>query len=113
MTICDSRVDKGLAASLGAWVQASTVPFKCQLRFAPGATRFREAVIDEYGRRCDPSYVSKDIFNICPRMAEIRRASTSDLRSALLRVKKHLPPANTPGLEAVLGRAGVAQSEGA
>ena len=44
-------------------------------------------------------------------MAEIRRASTSDLRSALRWVKKHLPPANAPGLDAVLGRAGVASQE--
>ena len=43
----------------------------------------------------------------------MRRAPTSDLRSALRRVKKHLPPANTPGLDAVLGRAGAAPSEGA
>ena len=45
-------------------------------------------------------------------MVQLRRASPSEVRSALLRVKKHLPPSNTSGLEDVLGQGGEVPSEG-
>ena len=85
---------------------SSTTPSKPVQPLEPA--RSHKAVIDEYKHRRDSSYVRKDIFNICPRMAETRRAPTSDLRSALLPVKKHLSPADTPGSEDALGRAGEA-----
>ena len=43
---------------------------------------------------------------------DLRRASSVELRSALLRVKKHLPPANTSGLEDVLGQGSEVPSDG-
>ena len=46
-------------------------------------------------------------------MIELRRAAPAEIRSALLRVKKHLPPPNASGLEDVLGQAGGVPSEGA
>ena len=90
---------------------SSTTPFKPVQPLEPA--RSRKAVIDEYKRRRDPSYVRKDIFNIRPRMAETRHAPTSDLRSALLRVNKHLSPADAPGSEDALGRGGGASLYGA
>ena len=45
-------------------------------------------------------------------MAEHRRASPTELRSALRRVKKHLAPANTSGLEDVLGQGSDVPSDG-
>ena len=45
-------------------------------------------------------------------MVELRRASPSELRSALLRVQKRLPPSNTSGLEDVLGQGGEAPPDG-
>ena len=112
MTICNSSLDTGLAASLGLWGQSSANPLRRQICIALETIRFREDVIDEYTHRCDPSYVCKDIFLACPWVVEIRRASTSDLRRALLRVTKHFPPANTSRLEDVSGRAGEVPTEG-
>ena len=43
---------------------------------------------------------------------DLRRASLAELRSALLRAKKLLPPANTSGLEGVLGRCCEVPSDG-
>ena len=88
-------------------------PAECQIWIALETARFREGVIDEDRRRRDPSYVCKDVFTVCPLIAGARRVPTSDLRGALPRVKKHLPPFNTPVLENALGRAAVAPSEGA
>ena len=45
-------------------------------------------------------------------MVELRRASPADLRSALLRVKKHLAPANTSGLEHASGQGSEVPSDG-
>ena len=42
----------------------------------------------------------------------MRRAPPASLRSALFRVKKHLAPADTSGLEDVLGRGSEAPSDG-
>ena len=44
-------------------------------------------------------------------MVGVRRASPATLHSALLRVKKHLAPANASGLEDVLGQRGEAPSD--
>ena len=54
----------------------------------------------------------KDIFAACPWMVELRRAFPADLRSALLRAKKHLAPADTSGLEGVLGQGSEVPSTG-
>ena len=47
-----------------------------------------------------------------PWMVDIRRAATGEIRSALLRAKRHLPPANSPGQEDVFGRGGDVPREG-
>ena len=49
-------------------------------------------------------FARKDIFLIRPWMVDLRRASSAELRSALLRVKEHLPLSNTSGLDAALGQ---------
>ena len=56
--------------------------------------------------------ICKDIFAARPRAAELRRATPSDLRSTLLRVKKHLAQANAPSLEDVLGQGSEVPSDG-
>ena len=95
----------GYASSLGAWRPGASTPFSLKkFGSAPDATKFREAAIDEYKNRCRPLSARNDIFAACPRMVELRLASPSELRSALLRVKKHLAPANASGLEDALGQ---------
>ena len=54
----------------------------------------------------------KDIFAVCPWMAELSRDSPAELRSALPWVKKHLAPASTSGPEDVLGQWGDVPSDG-
>ena len=66
----------------------------------------------EYKSRRDPASVCRDIFVVRPWMGELRRASRTDLRTALVRAKKHLPPSNSPGLEDVLGQGGEVPSDG-
>ena len=56
---------------------------------------------------------STDFFAVWPRMLELRRASPAELRSTLLRLKKHLAPANTSGLENALGQGSEVPSDGA
>ena len=46
-----------------------------------------------------------------PWMVQLRHASPGEVRSALQRVKKHLPPSNASGLEDVLGQGGEVPSE--
>ena len=101
---CDSCVDYGYDSSLDAWSPSESTTFRCNVSSALGATMYRDAVIDEYKTRRDPVSMCKDISAACPRMVELRRATPSEFRSALLRVKKHLAPANTSGLEDVLGQ---------
>ena len=65
---------------------------------ALGAANVCELVAGEYKNRRDPSSVCRDIFAGCPWAVELRRAPPSDLRTALVRVKKHLPPSGSRGL---------------
>ena len=104
MTICDSSVDKGLAATTGSRDKTSTSPFRYPMRVALDSAEHREGVFDEYKHRCDPLYVCKDIFDAGLRVVGIRCPSTPVLRSGSLRVKKHLHPANPSGLENAFGR---------
>ena len=99
MTICDSREDEGLASLMGAWDKFSAPPFKRHRSTALESAQLREAVLDECNHRCDPFLEREDIFDVCPRVAGIRRASTPELRSSLLRVKERRRPAGTSGLE--------------
>ena len=73
----------------------------------------RETAKDEYKSRRDPFSICRDISSACPWMTELRRAAPADLRTALVRVKKHLPPSNAPGIEDALGRGGEVPPDGA
>ena len=72
----------------------------------------RDAVVEELQNRCDPLSARKNIFFVRPWMVDLRCAPFVELRSALLRAKEHLPPANTSGSEDVLGRGSEALSGG-
>ena len=109
---CNSCVDNGYDSSLGTWSPGASAPFRSNICSAIDATKYREAAVDEYTNRCDPLSVCKDIFAACPRMVELPRAAPSELRSALLRVKKHLAPANASSLEDVLGQGCDVRSDG-
>ena len=100
MTTCDSCADEGLAATMGSWDLTSIAPFKCQMRIVLDSAKYREAAIDDYKHRCDPLSSRKDIFDMCPWAVAMRRASTPELRRALLRVKKHPPLGDLSWLEA-------------
>ena len=104
--VYDSRVDNGFASSLGFWAPGSPAPFRCHDCCASDAADRREAAIDAFQNRRDPTLVCKDIFLARPWMAGLRRASPAELRSALLRVKRRLAPANASGLEDALGQGG-------
>ena len=69
-------------------------------------------MIGEYKIRRDPLFVREDISVARPLMVELRRAAPLELRSALLRVTRHLPPANTSGLEDALGPGSEIPSDG-
>ena len=56
--------------------------------------------------------MAEDISSARQRMMDIRRASPTETRSATLRVKRHLPSANSSGLEDALGPGGELPSGG-
>ena len=85
--------------------------FRCHVCVALGTAKHRDKVVDEFKSRCDPTSICRDIFVVCPWMVRLRQASPGDIRSALRRVKKHLPPSNASGLEDVLGQGGEVPSE--
>ena len=99
--LCDTCTDSGFASSIGLWIPNAPVPFRRNICRASGAAKHRESVADEYKSRRDPASVCRDIFSACPWMTGVRRASPAELRAALVRVKKHLPPPNTSGVEDV------------
>ena len=94
----DACADNGFAASVGVWPPNAPAPFRCNICRAVDAAKRRESVAGEYMNRCDPASVRRDIFTARPWMVKLRRASPSDLRKALVRVKKRLPPSNMSGL---------------
>ena len=53
-----------------------------------------------------------DMFTVCPWMVDIRRATSSEIRSDLMRAKRRHLPANTSGLGDMLARGGEVPSEG-
>ena len=112
-SLSDTCADNGFAASVGAWSPSTPAPFRCSICRVMDAVKRREAVVGEYKNRCDPASVCRYISTVCPWVVEVRRASPSDLRAALVRVKKHLPPSNMPGLEDALGFGGEAPPDSA
>ena len=110
--LCAACVVSAFAASLSLRAPGASVPFRCNIRCALDAADRRVAAIEERKNRRGPMLLRKDIFAACPRMVELRRASLAELRSAPLRVKKHVAPADTSGLEDVLGQGGEVPSDG-
>ena len=110
--VCDSCADNGFASSLGAWAPNASAPFRCDICRALGAAKYRESAAGEYENRCDPASIRRDIFAARPWMVALRRASPTELRSALLREKKRPLPWNKSGPEDVLGQGGEALSDG-
>ena len=110
--LCDTYADYGFAASVGIWSPNAPAPFRCNICRALDAAKHREFVAGEHRNRRDPASICRDIFMVCPWMAELRRASPSELRTALVRVKKRLPLSNMSGIEDVLGHGGEVPSDG-
>ena len=104
--VCDSCVDVGLVATLGTWGTKRADSFECRVRIVLESPLYCKSVIDwcKWGR--DPPPMFEDVFGVCPSFVEIRRYSSINIRCGILRVKKHLPPANVPGLEDIFGRGG-------
>ena len=105
-------VDKGYAQTFGLWMPSAPIQFRRNVCLALDSVKHREAVVDEFKSRCGLAPSCRDVFAACPRMVELRLASPSELRSALLRVKKHLAPANASGLEDALGQGSEVPSYG-
>ena len=100
---CEMCVDKRLA---------SPSQFSCGVCIALESARFRRAPVDDYEDRRDPMAPCNDVFAACPRMADIFRAAPGEIRNALPRVRRHLPPPNMPRLKGVVGLGGEVPSKG-
>ena len=109
----ETCVEHGYASTFGAWVPHAPLQFRCSVRVSLDSAKHRNTALEEFKSRCGPTSICRDTFVVCPWMAQLRRASPSEVRSALLRAKKRLPPSNTSGLEDVLGQGGEVPSEGA
>ena len=110
--LCESCVENGYAPTFGVWAPNAPLQFRCNVCIALNSAQHRNMVLDEFKSRCDPTSICRDIFVVCPWMVHLRQASPNDIRVALRRVKRHLPPSNSSGLEDVLGQGGEIPSEG-
>ena len=111
--LCDTCADNGLASPVGLWTPSAPAPLRCNICRALNSAKHRESVVGDYKDRRDLASVRRDMFLVWPWMAGLRRASPPDLFTALIRVKKHLPPSNMSGIEDALGRGGEAPPAGA
>ena len=111
--LCDTCADNGLASPVGLWTPSAPAPLRCNICRALNSAYHRESVWGDYKNRRDPASARRDMFIVSPRTVESRRASPSDLRTALIRAKKQLPPSNMSGIEGVLGHGGEVPSDGA
>ena len=109
--LCESCVENGYAPTFGAWAPHAPLTFRCNVCIALLSAQHRNTVLDEFKSRCDPTSICRDIFVVCPWMVPLRQASPNEIRAALRRVKRHLPPSNSSGLEDVLGQGGDVPSE--
>ena len=100
-TLRDARVGNAYASSAVVRTPGATPPCRCNVCFALGAAKGRTAFIDAYKARCHPMSACEDISACGPWRADMSRAPLGEL--AFLWVKKHLAPANAPGLEDVAG----------
>ena len=109
--LCETCVGNGYASTFGAWAPHAPLIFRCHVCIALSTAQHRDKVVVEFKSRCDPTSICRDIFVVCPWMVQLRQATPGEIRSALRRVKKHLPPSNASGLEDVLGQGGEVPSE--
>ena len=109
--LCESCVENGYASTFGVWAPHTPLSFRCNVCIALNSAQHRNMVLDEFKSRCDPTSICRDIFAVCPWMAHLRQAPPNEIRVALRRVKRHLPPSNSSGLEDVLGQGGEIPSE--
>lgn len=107
IAVYETCADSGSALSLGAWAPTGAAHSRCRTCNALDSARHSEAAVEEYRNKCDPLSARKDIFVVGP-----PRASSAELRCALFRAKEHLPPANTSGLEDVMGQGSEVPSNG-
>ena len=84
--LCVTCVDNGYATTIGVRVPHAPLPFRGCVCLALDPAQRRNAVLDEFESRCDPTSIYRGMFVLCPWMAQLRRASSGEVRSALLRV---------------------------
>ena len=96
--------DSRFAPSPGLWAPIGAAYFCCRISNASDSAKRREAAVEEYKNRRGTLFVREDVVAAYPWMVDLRRASSAELRSALLRVKKHWPPAGTSGSEDASGQ---------
>ena len=91
---------------LANWDASRNDPLKYRSLIGLERLQNPESVMDKYKSCRNPLSICKDVFVVRPCLAEIRRASSTDLRRGVLRVRKHLQPAGSPFHEDTLGRGG-------
>ena len=109
---CATCADGGFAPSQGVWSPSAAIPFLCNNCGALDSAKRRDAVVAEYENRCGPLLARKDLLVASSRMVDLRLASLVELRGAVLRLQKHLPPANTSRLEDALRQGSEVPSDG-
>ena len=101
--LCDSCADNAFASSVGTWAPDAPAQSRRNICRELDAAKYRDFVVGDQKSRRDPSSVCRHVSVARPWMVELRRAPPTDFRTALVRVKKYLPPRNSSGLEDVLG----------
>ena len=66
----DTCAGNGFAASVGIRSPNAPAPFRCNICRVMDAAKNRESGVDEYRNRCDPASVCRNIFTVCPWLAE-------------------------------------------
>ena len=110
--LCKTCVDNGCATTFGVWIPSAPLRFRRHVGLAVDSAQRRNAVLDEFESRCNPSSFSRDIVVECPWVVELRRASSGEVRSASLRVAD-TSPVELLRFGGCLGQRGEDPSEGA
>ena len=100
-------VGNGYASTFCAWVSHASLRFRYHVCLGLDSAQRRNAVLDEFASRCDPTSIRRDKFVVRPWTAQVRRASSGEVRPALLRIRNTSPPSRASGQEDVLGQRGV------
>ena len=97
IAVCETCADVGFASSAGLRSPSGAAHFRRRICSALVSAKHRGAAVEGFKNRRDPLFARKHIFVVCLWMDDPRRAPPLELRNALLRARKHLPPANTSG----------------